>query len=288
MAGVHAVSAAARQVADLTRGFPEGLTEQDLALRATRRFRGIPRRRPAELITEALGGGLLILSEGRLRHAASPETHAPQQTLPEGMSENGERPEGGALLAVTLDVESVVRTTATAPYAERHVYRAAAVRFGANAEWARAGSHWQRYIGFPGDSDELRDAAMRDAVVEQGVPAEQAWAELCAFLEDADVVVACDGTEFGFPVIGEAAERAGIRDPLAGVRTVDALDGHGSGRGTGAGHFVHGFLRRLPADCRPTDAQRAAYREHCRRVGKADGWELPHGYTFVTAHSRRR
>ncbi|MGK5545527.1 hypothetical protein ACSNOH_12445 [Streptomyces sp. URMC 127] len=56
----------------------------------------------------------------------------------------------------------------------------------------------------------------------------------------------------------------------------------------GAEHFVHGFLRRLPAGWEPTDAQRAAYREHCRHVGKADGWELPHGYTFVTAHSRRR
>ncbi|GAA2463299.1 hypothetical protein [Streptomyces macrosporus] len=67
----------------------------------------------------------------------------------------------------------------------------------------------------------------------------------------------------------------------------------GSGHGTppqptGTEHFVHGFLRRLPAGWTPTEAQRAAYREHCRRVGKADGWELPRGYTFVTAHSRRR
>ncbi|MFF8946708.1 hypothetical protein ACF1A5_31520 [Streptomyces sp. NPDC014864] len=67
----------------------------------------------------------------------------------------------------------------------------------------------------------------------------------------------------------------------------------GSGPGTplqdrGVEHFVHGFLRRLPTGWEPTDAQRAAYREHCRHVGKADGWELPPGYTFVTAHSRRR
>ncbi|MGX2994018.1 hypothetical protein JNUCC64_06895 [Streptomyces sp. JNUCC 64] len=56
----------------------------------------------------------------------------------------------------------------------------------------------------------------------------------------------------------------------------------------GAEHFVHGFLRRLPPGQHPTDAQRAAYRAHCRRVGKADGTELPGGYTFVTAHARRR
>ncbi|OKK14238.1 hypothetical protein AMK33_04675 [Streptomyces sp. CB02400] len=120
-------------------------------------------------------------------------------------------------------MESVVRTTATAPYVERHVYQAAAVRFGADAEWVKAGSHWQRYLRFPGDSDELRDAAVRDSVVEQGVPAGQVWTELCAFLEDADVVVAYNGTALDFPVISEAAKRSGVRDPLAGVRTVDAL-----------------------------------------------------------------
>ncbi|UNZ22184.1 hypothetical protein HC362_29340 [Streptomyces sp. 891-h] len=67
--------------------------------------------------------------------------------------------------------------------------------------------------------------------------------------------------------------------------------GSGFGRPAQVGgveHFVHGFLRRLPPNSEPTDAQRAAYREHCRHVGKADGWELPTGYTFVTAHFRRR
>ncbi|GAA0917143.1 hypothetical protein [Streptomyces thermoalcalitolerans] len=56
----------------------------------------------------------------------------------------------------------------------------------------------------------------------------------------------------------------------------------------GTEHFVHGFLRRLPAGWEPTPAQRVAYREYCRRIGKADGWELPDGYTFVTEHVRRR
>ncbi|MFE1320900.1 hypothetical protein [Kitasatospora phosalacinea] len=51
---------------------------------------------------------------------------------------------------------------------------------------------------------------------------------------------------------------------------------------------VHGFLRRLSPGAVPGEAQRAAYRQHCRRLGKADGWELPTGYTFVTEHSRTR
>ncbi|MEU7041115.1 hypothetical protein AB0A77_08640 [Streptomyces varsoviensis] len=50
--------------------------------------------------------------------------------------------------------------------------------------------------------------------------------------------------------------------------------------------FVPGHLRRLLPGCSPSDLQRAAFREHCRRLGKADGWELPEGYTFVTQYTR--
>ncbi|WP_307670330.1 hypothetical protein [Streptomyces sp. V2I9] len=51
---------------------------------------------------------------------------------------------------------------------------------------------------------------------------------------------------------------------------------------------VAGHLRRLRPDRSPSKAQRVAFREHCRRLGKADGWELPYGYTFVTEHTRGR
>jgi hypothetical protein len=52
--------------------------------------------------------------------------------------------------------------------------------------------------------------------------------------------------------------------------------------------YVPGHLRRLLPGRSPSEAQRAAFREHCRRLGKADGWELPDGYTFVTSHTRGR
>ncbi|MEV7503786.1 hypothetical protein [Streptomyces sp. NPDC093018] len=52
--------------------------------------------------------------------------------------------------------------------------------------------------------------------------------------------------------------------------------------------FVPGHLRRLLPGRSPSQTQRAAFREHCRRLGKADGWELPEGYTFVTEHTRGR
>ncbi|MFJ6725615.1 hypothetical protein ACIQPQ_11915 [Streptomyces sp. NPDC091281] len=58
------------------------------------------------------------------------------------------------------------------------------------------------------------------------------------------------------------------------------------GDGLQAVQLVPGHLRRLQPGCSPSEAQRVAFRDHCRRLGKADGWELPHGYTFVTEHTR--
>ncbi len=64
--------------------------------------------------------------------------------------------------------------------------------------------------------------------------------------------------------------------------------GEPGGEGLRGAQLVAGHLRRLRPGCLPSDVQRAAFREHCRRLGKADGWELPYGYTFVTEHARGR
>ncbi|MEU5127834.1 hypothetical protein [Streptomyces mobaraensis] len=53
-------------------------------------------------------------------------------------------------------------------------------------------------------------------------------------------------------------------------------------------YFVHGFLRRLPPGQEPSEDRRVAYRDYARMLGKADGWELPAHYTFVTGHARSR
>ncbi|MFI7319096.1 hypothetical protein [Streptomyces venezuelae] len=79
------------------------------------------------------------------------------------------------------------------------------------------------------------------------------------------------------PLIGYRPARRVIR-PWGGTGSV--------GEALRAIQFVPGHLRRLRPGCSPSDVQRAAFREHCRRLGKADGWELPYGYTFVTEHTR--
>ncbi|HEX5534255.1 MAG TPA: DEAD/DEAH box helicase [Actinomycetales bacterium] len=226
MAGQRTVSAAARKIADLVRAHESGIAEPDLFSEATRAFRVLPRQRLAGLLTEAVGGGLLIVSDDGLFRAASQSSggsgHSPasETTIPRDASVS----RTSVLRAVALDIESVVRTTATAPYVERTVYEVAAVRFGVDREWVTAVPRWQRYLTLPSDvADQLRDGTVRDAVLTQGVPAEQAWTELRGFLTDADVAVAYNGTGLDFPAVCEEATRAGIEDPLAGMSTVDAL-----------------------------------------------------------------
>lgn len=82
------------------------------------------------------------------------------------------------------------------------------------------------------------------------------------------------------PLIGYRPAKPRVIHPWGG--------GEPGGEGLRGAQFVAGHLRRLRPGCLPSDVQRAAFREHCRRLGKADGWELPYGYTFVTEHARGR
>lgn len=236
MGGVRAVSAAARQIAQLVADLPPGISRRELAAEATGRFPGLPEQRLAKLITEAVAGGLLREDDDRLIPVVQPEvlvnakplTNAarPLDNGAEGRDVTGavEAPSRPPVLrAIALDIESVVRTTTTAPYVQRHVYDVAAIRCGADREWVAAGPRWQRYLRFPGDDEQLRDAAVRDAVLDRGIPARQAWTELRNFLADADVVMAHNGTGLDFPVVEQAAADAGADDPLASVRLVDTL-----------------------------------------------------------------
>ncbi len=79
----------------------------------------------------------------------------------------------------------------------------------------------------------------------------------------------------------------GYRPALIRVIRPWGATGPATGRMRGV-QYVPGHLRRLLPERSASEAQRTAFREHCRRLGKADGWELPEGYTFVTQHTRGR
>ncbi|MFD5749553.1 hypothetical protein [Streptomyces sp. NPDC127033] len=82
------------------------------------------------------------------------------------------------------------------------------------------------------------------------------------------------------PLIGYRPVRQRVIRPWGGTDTEP------TGVGLLPAQFVSGHLRRLRPECLPSEGQRVAFREHCRRLGKADGWELPPGYTFVTEYTR--
>ncbi|MFB7674218.1 DEAD/DEAH box helicase [Kitasatospora purpeofusca] len=103
------------------------------------------------------------------------------------------------------------------------MYQAAAVRFGTDRDWTEAGPSWDRYLQLTCDSSEVRNPATRRRVLADGVAPAVAWQELTAFLAGADIVVAYNGTGLDFPLIRESARRADREDPLAGLRTADAL-----------------------------------------------------------------
>ncbi|MFF9525168.1 DEAD/DEAH box helicase [Streptomyces achromogenes] len=223
------VSAASRKVAELVRAFSSGISERELLVEAKRQFGALPEQRLVKLVAEAVRGGLLIASGGLLLPAA-PQASAPSAQVTSerhkpgaGSAVAARSDERSVLRAVALDVESAVRTTVTAPYVERHVYEVAAVRFGADRQWVAAAPRWRSYLRFPGDTAELRDGRVRNAVLGQGLSPQQAWTELSDFLSDADVVVAYNGTTLDFPVVSQAAKEAGTRDPLSVVRPVDGL-----------------------------------------------------------------
>ncbi|WP_407565992.1 hypothetical protein [Streptomyces sp. 184] len=76
----------------------------------------------------------------------------------------------------------------------------------------------------------------------------------------------------------------GYRPPVVRVRRPwGADDSQEEMRGV---QYVPGHLRRLLPGASASDTQKEAFQEHCRLLGKADGWELPDGYTFVTQHTR--
>ncbi|WND17679.1 hypothetical protein [Streptomyces violaceus] len=88
---------------------------------------------------------------------------------------------------------------------------------------------------------------------------------------------ALDG-QSAIPLLGYRPARRRVIRPWGGTEP--------GGGGLPGIQFVPGHLRRLRPGCSPSELQRMAFREHCRRLGKADGWELPYGYTFVTEHTR--
>ncbi|MFF2375170.1 DEAD/DEAH box helicase [Streptomyces xiamenensis] len=207
------IPAAVRKMAALVGEQETGLSRDGLFQVAAARYPGLPAKRLAKLIEQALSEGLLEESEDQL-FVATPAT---------GSSTPSDSPEPGRLRGVAIDLESVVQTLPMEPFLERHVYQAALVRFGHDAEWIAREPRWQRYVALADEATGIRDPALNQRVRAEGIPPSEAWRELASHLAEADLVVAYNGTGLDFPLLRESAAAVGCADPLAGATLVDAL-----------------------------------------------------------------
>ena len=115
------------------------------------------------------------------------------------------------LRAVIVDLESVVRTTATEPYTDKRIYQIGAVRAGADRTWVAAATPFTRWLELPDDEWIIISDRVRAEHAVHAVPPAEALAALLAFAGGADVVVAYNGFAADFPLLAEACDREGLQ-----------------------------------------------------------------------------
>lgn len=204
------LSRPAHRLVEILAEHAHGLGTADVTRVAQERIRGLPAARIAALLDEAKAAGAVVDRDGRL--------HVANDDDPE---DGREAPRRRPMRAVIIDVESVVRTTASEPYTERRIYQIGAVRAGADADWVAAEPPLSLWLELPSDGDWaiLSDRVRAQHTAGALVPA-VALAALQAYVGDADALVAYNGTDADFPMLADAFEREGI--PGFGGQLIDA------------------------------------------------------------------
>jgi ATP-dependent DNA helicase RecQ len=202
------LSGPARRIVTLLAEHPDGLSLAQLAEYARARFRGLPAARVAALAREAITAGAITDDHGRLRAAASADD--PPGTDPDTGPARG-HPVGRPLRAVIVDLESVVRTTATEPYTDKRIYQVGAVRVGADRAWVADAAPFTRWLELPDDAWVIVSDRVRAEHDAHAVPPAEALAALLTFADGADIVVAYNGFAADFPLLAEACDREGLQ-----------------------------------------------------------------------------
>ena len=198
------LSGPARQLVTVLGEYPEGLSLAQLALHARARFPRLAAARVAALAREAITAGVIVEEGGRLRTAGPAE-----ESLDADLSQ--EHPSGRPLRAVIVDLESVVRTTAVEPYTDKRIYQIGAVRAGADRAWVGDAPPFTRWLELPDDEWVIVSDRIRAEHAVHAVPPAEALDALLAFADGADVVVAYNGFDADFPLLGEACDREGLQ-----------------------------------------------------------------------------
>ncbi|SDW30874.1 ATP-dependent DNA helicase RecQ [Amycolatopsis xylanica] len=189
------------------------LTRAQLMDLARKRFRGQHPKRLEAAITEAVQAGALLFSGDRFTVPEAKETISDAKA--------GVPDDGAPVRAVIVDVESVVRTTATEPYLEKRIFQIGAIRLGTDSEWVRAESDFDAFVELPaGDAWQIRHDRLRAQHERRAVPVQEALLALQSFCAEADMLVTYNGTVADFPLLEETFHREGL--PVLAPVPVDA------------------------------------------------------------------
>ena len=211
-----ALPSAVRQLLQLVEA--GGVSEKDLIAAARSRFPGQHPRRIAELLGTALTAGALTRDkDGRL---CLPESAAAPEPLPAAEEHGTSAPADRPLRAVAVDLESLVRTTAVAPFTDKRIFQVGAVRFGTDVDWVAAQPVFSAYLTLPDDTWLIRSDTVRAVHAREAVAPAQALLGLHSFCRGAEVVVTYNGTEADFPLLAQAYEREQL--PTLDPSSVDA------------------------------------------------------------------
>jgi len=201
------------------------LTADEVTAAARRRFPGQQPRRISELISAAVEAGALVHdTNGRLNLPVADATppavgpaDPPRPSDPPTTTDDGtDRP----LRAVVVDLESVVRTTASEPFTDKRIYQVGAVRIGTDDAWVAAKPVLSAYLELPDDTWLIRSATARATHGRDAVPPAQALLALHTFCDGAGMIVTYNGTEADFPLLAQAYERENL--PTLEAALVDA------------------------------------------------------------------
>jgi RecQ family ATP-dependent DNA helicase len=186
-----------------------------LVTAAQRQWAPAPASRIRAVLTRAIVAGLVRDDGGTLSAVGDAE-------LDERTADGQRRP--GPLRAVIVDVESVVRVSGDHPHGDRRIYQIGAVRLSDDAGWVTAAPRFEAWTTLPdqGWEQQLRSAQVRKRYADAAVDPAVALTWLRDYLADADVLVAYNGVGADFPMLDDAAGRAGV-PPLSGPRRADAL-----------------------------------------------------------------
>ncbi|MCQ9183727.1 DEAD/DEAH box helicase [Streptomyces sp. IBSBF 2953] len=207
-------STAAAPLIQLVAAHPQGITIDDLIAAARDRFKRVPPQRLAALLDQALSTGQLHERHGLLFTGENGRRQDPESRSGDPNARRGVR-------AVAIDIESVVRTTATPPYLDRRIFQIGAVRTGTDMAWVAEQPRLQIFLSLPSDDWVIHDEGLREHQQARAMDPCAALEHVREFCAHTDVLVAHNGTAADFPLLDEACEREEL-PPLPGDR-VDSL-----------------------------------------------------------------